>query len=446
MSLLVYTPVINSRVEYTMKLVLGTLLNIEYKITSDIEQYKAFEGARLNYNNRQVVEGECWIIPAGLLNERGVNSHQIKVIEYADTKAFFPVFGKGASMPFDLFSATFFMVSRYEEYLPHMRDEHGRFSAFSSFAYQNNFLQSPVVNLWAKELARILVELHPALYIPGTRYQFIPTIDIDAAWAFKHKGLFRTIGGFLKDIKALDMESFSKRYKVMIGTGKDPFDTYDLMHSIHKRFNLHPLFFILYAGYEQYDKNTPVNSTAFQLMIKWLDDEGTVGIHPSYASNDDETLLVREIEGLSEILHREITISRQHFLKLTMPDTYRNLLAHDIAHDFTMGFAAQTGFRAGICTSFKWYDIEMERATNLVIHPFMLMDGTLRDYMKIDADEAMRHIRPLIDTVRSVGGTFISLWHNESLSNWRRWEGWVGVYEQMLEYATSVRGREGERE
>lgn len=419
-----------------MKLVFEGLLRIDYRLTTNLEQYNEFHGARLCYNNRQIVEGECWIIPSGLLNERGVNSHQIKIIEFAGTKAIFPVFGKGASLPFDIFSATFYMVSRYEEYLPHIRDEHGRFSAFSSYAYQNGFLQSPVVNLWTIELGKVLHELYPTLNIPGTRYEFIPTIDIDAAWAFKHKGLFRTFGGFLKDIKALDFDSFRRRYRVMFGLEKDPFDTYQLMHDIHKRYGLHALFFILYAEYEQYDKNTPVNSTAFQLMIKWLDDEGIVGIHPSYASNNNEALLVKELNGLSEILHREVSISRQHFLKLVMPDTYRNLLAHDIAHDFTMGFAAQTGFRAGICNSFKWYDIEMERSTSLTIHPFMLMDGTLRDYLKVDANEAMNHIRPLIDTVKSVGGTFISLWHNESLSNWRRWEGWVKVYEEMLEYGT----------
>jgi hypothetical protein len=100
-----------------------------------------------------------------------------------------------------------------------------------------------------------------------------------------------------------------------------------------------------------------------------------------------------------------------------------------------MGFAATPGFRAGICTSFLWYDLESEVATKLRIHPFAVMDGTLLDYMKLDFQSAIEFVKPLIDEIKNVGGTFISLWHNESLSDDKRWKGWVKVYEEMLEYA-----------
>lgn len=137
------------------------------------------------------------------------------------------------------------------------------------------------------------------------------------------------------------------------------------------------------------------------------------------------------------MLKREITASRQHFLKLNLPYTYRQLLDQDIQMDFTMGFAAEPGFRAGICTPFFWYDLEAEVATSLRVYPFALMEGTLRDYMNLDADEALKTIQQIVDEVKKVGGTFISLWHNESLSDQKRWKGWVRVYEQMLELAAA---------
>ena len=133
----------------------------------------------------------------------------------------------------------------------------------------------------------------------------------------------------------------------------------------------------------------------------------------------------------------DISASRQHFLKIAMPATYRNLIENDITDDYTMGFAARPGFRAGICSTFKWYDLESEVVTNLNIHPFAIMDGTLRDYMKVDASEAMNHIRPLIDEVKNTNGTFISLWHNESLSDEGRWKGWVDIYRDLIHYATA---------
>lgn len=433
--ILLYSPLKSSRLKYITGIMLGDLLGLSLKITTDEEVYRAYVGPRICYHTRQIAENSIHIGASGLLDERGINPHQLNLIDYAGSKALFPVYGKDTALPFDVFSAAFYVVSRYEEYLPYIRDVHGRFSAFSSLAWQKGFLQVPVVNLWAKELGKILTSRFPELQIKTPVYKFVPTIDIDAAWAFLHKGFYRSVGGFLKDIAALDPEGVKTRFRCLIKQQKDPFDNYGLMHSLHHQYHLSPKFFILFADYDQYDKNTPIYNVSFQRLIKGLSDEGEVGIHPSYASNTNESNLGREIQALSEVMHREVTSSRQHFLKIQHPDTYRNLLSHDITDDYTMGFAAQTGFRAGMCTTYPWYDLEMERVTGLRIHPFAVMDGTLGDYMEIDAGSAMHHIRPLVDVVRSVGGTFISLWHNESLSDWRRWKGWQRVYEEMLDYA-----------
>jgi hypothetical protein len=138
---------------------------------------------------------------------------------------------------------------------------------------------------------------------------------------------------------------------------------------------------------------------------------------------------------LSKVLNRQITKSRQHFLKLDLPHTYRNLIDLDITDDYTMGYASEIGFRASICSSFYFYDLELDIETNLKIHPFAFMEGTLRDYLNIHADKALNHIKPLIDEVKAVNGTFICLWHNESLSNQYRWVGWQEVYEQTIKYA-----------
>jgi hypothetical protein len=97
-----------------------------------------------------------------------------------------------------------------------------------------------------------------------------------------------------------------------------------------------------------------------------------------------------------------------------------------------MGYAAQPGFRASICSSFNFFDLDMDTETKLRVHPFTFMEGTLRDYMDVNASKAMTLIKPLIDEVKAVNGTFISLWHNESLSNTGRWLGWDKVYEDMI--------------
>lgn len=433
---LIYSATLTNRLRYITQLILTDLLGLKISFTTDVQEYLAHDGARICYHNQQLAEDrELIIVPCGLLSEKGINSHQLKFIDFEGSKAFFPVYSRLSPLPFDLFAAAFYMVSRYEEYLPYIRDEHGRIAPASTIAYQQGFLKVPVVNCWAASLKNLLATNFPDLRFRTAVFRFEPTIDIDAAWAYRNKGLIRTIGGYLKDLKNGDFSEMRMRSKVLAGLEKDPFDTFALMHEIHQEYKLKPRFFILFANYGLNDKNIPVNNDRFQTLIKSLADYAHVGIHPSYASNKSPALLAKEIAGLGQVLKAEITESRQHFLMLSFPETYRNLINLDITGDYTMGFAGHTGFRAGICSPFKWYDLDAETITDLTLHPFALMEGTLRDYMKIDAGQAMDHIKPLIDEVKAVGGTFISLWHNESFSDQKRWAGWVEVYRAMLGYA-----------
>jgi hypothetical protein len=160
-----------------------------------------------------------------------------------------------------------------------------------------------------------------------------------------------------------------------------------------------------------------------------------MGIHPSYYTVENPDLLKTEIENLEKVLNVDIHRSRQHFLRLVLPDTYQNLIENDIEDDFTMGYAALPGFRAGICDTYNFYNLDLETETKLRIHPFAVMDGTLNDYLKLSPDGAIKKIEQLMNEVKKVNGTFISLWHNEALSDEKRWKGWRKVYESMLESA-----------
>lgn len=431
---LVFTEKPTNRIRYTFNLFLRELLNVPFKLTSSREEFNSFEGAKFSYGKKPL-ENELFFGSVNLLFERGISNIELQFIESEGNPAFFPVYQKESAMSFDPFAAGFYLVSRYEEYLPYRKDEHGRFSASESLAYQKSFLHKPMINIWAITIGEILKHKFPGFSYPGTKYQFIPTIDIDAAWAFKKKGVLRTLGGFANAFSNLHFASVVHRTKVLTGLQPDPFDTYEFQFELQKKYKLNPIYFILFADYGLNDKNIPVENRAFKNLIKSLSDYAEVGIHPSYNSNSSTRKLKDEIERLSKVLKREVTKSRQHFLKLQLPYTYRNLINLDITDDYTMGFAAQPGFRASICTPFNFYDLDMDSETILKVHPFTLMEGTLRDYMGINAAQAMQYIKPLIAEVKAVNGTFISLWHNESLGNEGRWKGWSAVYEEMIKEA-----------
>ena len=66
----------------------------------------------------------------------------------------------------------------------------------------------------------------------------------------------------------------------------------------------------------------------------------------------------------------------------------------------------------------------------------MLMDVTLKNYMELTVEEAMEATLEIIQQVKQVNGELISLWHNESLSEYGVWKGWSKVYEQLIKNAT----------
>ena len=432
--LLVYTHKITHRNKYIFNLLFKDILGIDFKLSTDSEEFKLNKGAKLSYTNSPIGD-ELFFVSRNLLFETGITEQNISVFEFKNNKVFFAT-GKASVFPFDIFAASFYLVSRYEEYLPHIRDEHDRFDAKDSLAFMNGFLQKPLINIWAGWIKETLIKKFPELIFPKKKYEFISTIDIDNAYAYREKGFARTIGGYLKSLSTFNFPELVRRTHVLLGKEKDPYDTYDFQLEILKRYKLKSIYFFLLGDYGINDKNLPIESKEFQSLIKMLGDYADIGIHPSYGSNKNREQLKKEVSRLSKVLHRDITKSRQHFLKLTLPETYRNLIDLDITDDYTMGFASQVGFRASICSTFNFYDLDNEVETKLRIHPFVIMEGTLKYYMNVRPEDAMQKIKPLIDEVRAVDGVFISLWHNDTINNQNIWKGWQTVYEEMVKYAT----------
>lgn len=434
--LLIYTHKITHRNKYIFNLLFKDILGINFMLTSDITLFKAHTEEKISYTNNPVGD-ELFFVSRNILFETGINEQNITVFEYNQHPAFFAT-GKQSAIPFDVFASSFYLVSRYEEYLPHIRDSHDRFNPKDSLAYKHDFLQKPLIDIWAKWIKELMERKFPSIQFPEKKYAFVSTIDIDNAYAYREKGFTRSVGGYLKSIFKFNFSELTERTKVLLGMQKDPYDTYSFQLEMLKKYKFKSIYFFLLGDYGVNDKNLPVESKKFQALIKMLGDYAEVGIHPSYGSNKSKEQLKKEVMRLSKVMHRDITTSRQHFLKLTLPETYRNLIDLDITDDYTMGYASLVGFRASICTPFNFYDLDNELETNLKVHPFAIMEGTLKYYMNIPPEDAMRYIKPLIDEVKSVNGTFISLWHNDTLNDQKMWKGWKSIYEQMVVYAAST--------
>lgn len=411
------------------------LLGLDFEITDDKIYFQDSAQAKFSYNQFAIGD-ELFFQSTELLFETDIKAQNINVFEWHNLKVFYKTIELSA-LPFDVFAASFYLVSRYEEYLKYNPDKHGRFTATDSTAYKNNFLQQPLVNHFALELKKLLANNFPQLVFNETKFHFISTIDIDNAYAYKGKGLYRTAGAFARSSLKFDFTDLRLRFNTLSGKKPDPFDTYQYYFELQKQNQFKTIFFFLMGDFTAHDKNLPHTSATFQALIKSVAAIHEVGIHPSYSSNKKPTQLAIEIERLNKITTKKTTKSRQHFLKMEMPYTYQKLISAGITEDYTMGYADQVGFRASICNSFYFFDLSKNEITNLKLLPFAVMDATLNNYMKLSPDEAIKVSKKLIDEVKSVNGTFISLWHNETLSETGIWNGWRKVFEAIIQLSNT---------
>lgn len=374
-------------------------------------------------------------VPYGLLSEVNIRETILSEIKFAswDTSQCFFYTGTN-EMPYDLFSATFFLTSRYEEWLDHTPDIHQRYSAESSILFKNNVLDEPLVNQWALQFMKVLSAYFPELAFKPRQFSYISTIDIDITWKYRNKGFLRSLLGFAKDVLKRQWGDVKERVEIIARRKPDPFFNFDWQIDFHQLKNIKTQYFIQLGNYGSFDKNTNHKNKELMALIKKLDaaPNTNVGIHPSYASNSKNGRVQEEIRRLNDILGKETSVSRQHFLMHKMPYTYRNLLQLGITEDHTMGYSTHLGFRAGIAAPFYWYDLHNNQSTALLLVPFCSMDITPLHYYGENMDEAIVTLRNLMKKVKAIGGLYVSLWHNDSLGERDRWRGWRKVYEAMI--------------
>lgn len=434
--LLIYTPRLTNRTGYTLNVLFKHLLRAEFSITTDNGYFEQYDGPKLCYGPKRVGDG-LFIKSCGLLTSTSIEDQEPRATQIDGQWTLFPVHGRDIDFGFDLLAATFYMVSRYEEYLPHSEDEHGRFTADQSLAVKAGFIDQPVVDQWAVMLRDKLTERYPDIGLTPRSYHMVQTVDIDAAWCYLHKGVFRTVTGLLRDLFARrDYTEVNRRIRVLCHREDDPFDTFDYIIEQHKKVPGSRLqFFALLADYGQYDKPSNHLNPYTRDLLQHLDDYAHMGIHPGYYSLEEPRRIDIESKRLEDILHRPIFRSRYHFLRLKLPASYRMLLHAGIKDDYTMGYSETIGFRAGISVPYPFYDLDRDMETVLTIHPFCVMDTTLQKYMRQTPEEAVATYGRLVETVRKVGGDFCCILHNQNLSEFFGWQGWRKVYEKMLDIA-----------
>lgn len=432
--ILIYTEKSSPRVRYAFRQLLGSYLGLKLSFCEFADEYDAYQGPKICYtfsarSSGLFFEATAWMFSSSIEKVDDTLTQTtggLLPFAFASQNSFFP---------FDIIAASFYLLSRYEEYLPFQADAIGRFTSDSSILSKMGKLEEPVIEQWALCIEALLRKEYPQLKTGKPSYRFIPTYDIDVAYAYKGRPLWLSLAGYLRSLASGKVREMYRRTLTLTGRMTDPYDVYAFLDQEHKKAALDPVVFFLVGERGKKDKNLNPRHKVVSRLIRQLSEEVKTGLHPSFASNHIPGRLSSEKALLEEVSGYRIQRSRQHYLKLKVPDTYHALLQLGIMEDYTMGYAERVGFRAGTSRPFPFFDLERNTESSLMIHPFAVMDGSLREYMGLSPEEALNICSRIIENVRASNGTFVSLWHNSSLSENKEWEGWKSMYIKMMSIA-----------
>lgn len=427
-TIVVYSAETSNRLKYVLDWLLKERLQLTYSITND-ERETVDLPFFISYG--KVLPNSISVPDMGLLWGKGFPQCDIAIGTWKELPVLFAAPSAEYTLSFDLFSALFFLLSRYEEYDQYTPDKHGRYPAVNSILYKNGWLQRPVADEWVTAFRKEMQAVS-GMNIPGTYFLFQPTYDIDMAYSHLHKGVTRIVGAYIRAIMKMDVGQISERTQVLKNRQKDPYDSFRWLRQLHKEFDIKPLYFILAAfKTTAFDKNIHPQHPAMMRVIKNVARDGVIGIHPSYYSDEDDKAN-KEKKMLEHITGNSIRISRQHYIRLKTPATYRLLMKNGITNDYSMGYGSHLGFRAGTGNSFLWYDLEQEVITPLRIHPFCFMDTTAHFEARLSASEAMEQLEAMSKLSEKTGSTLVTVFHNFSLGTAGEWKGWRNAYEHFI--------------
>jgi peptidoglycan/xylan/chitin deacetylase (PgdA/CDA1 family) len=333
----------------------------------------------------------------------------------------------------DIFGSCFFMLSRYEEIVKGEADPYGRFPASASLAFQEGFLERPIVNEYVEVLWNCMKMLWPWLSRKQRQFRVRPSHDMDAPFLYRYmsfrgilrmcfhdvvqrKSIYRAIGDFLEwiRIKAGNIEA-------------DPYNTFAQIMSISERHGLTSAFYLICDHSDsQKDGDYSPFQKDIRRILRSINKRGhEIGLHASFHTYLSKEQTKREFEILRKVcamegITQEAWGSRQHYLRWSAAHTLANLSSAGVDYDTSLSFADHIGFRTGICHEYTAFDLINRRALPIKERPLCAMECTIIDkaYMGLGHGEAaFERIMRLVDKCRKYKGDFTLLWHNSRLQD-----------------------------
>ncbi|KAF0279732.1 MarR family transcriptional regulator [Spiribacter aquaticus] len=337
------------------------------------------------------------------------------------------------ALPVDIFGSAFFMLSRYEELVTPDRDEHDRFAAWASMAYQEGFLERPLVDEYVEILWEAMRSLWPGIERRWSKASTQVTCDVDSPFCFDGslKKTVRRVGGDL-----LKRRSPSNAARTVVGAWFARKGDYHLdphrnglqyIMDVNEQADRSVAFYFIAEKTDpRLDKPVSLDDPRMRHLLQEIHARGhEIGLHPGYNTFRHPDAMARSVKTLRRVMaeegiDQEKIGGRQHFLRWETAITPRLWDENGLDYDSTLNYADRPGFRCGTSREYPLYDLKKGCALRVRERPLIVMECSViaKRYMALGyGDEALAVMERCRDISHRFGGNFTLLWHNSHLDS-----------------------------
>ncbi|KQM79183.1 hypothetical protein ASE74_01035 [Pedobacter sp. Leaf216] len=419
MHLIIFSNILTPRIKYIFNFIFKDILKAEVEFTGNSQYFLQSDQVKISYGE-QPLGAELFFKSTPLLFSNKLEELKPKSISFGEYQVPFPV--EDSTLPFDIFAASFFIVTRYEEYL-HQQVTDEAFKPSKSYQHKWRILERPIIDEWALMIKSIIRKKHPEFKFHEKKFQQQPTIHFSLPPNIPDGFLNRTKFVFSALFKK-ENNYLSSKFDVLTGIGINNEKVLEETNNIFAKKKNKPLYFADFP-------DVPIEYLRISGISQLLANQ-SLGLLRPCASDVQKKVEIKE--GLSKLkkIHPNIVPSSSQQLEvLKFPICYLNILNSGITADYSMGYSNVPGFRAGTCTAFSWYDLQLEKVTPLLVNSYCLTDYILQFLPHQDATKILRWY---IDSVKVVNGTFYSSWHLKSLANHPKYKKLKLLFAEMMSY------------
>ena len=344
----------------------------------------------------------------------------------------------------DIISSAFYFLSCWQEYVEGVSPEHGgRYDYKKSLQYLYDFAEVPVVDIYSRIFSVGLERALVGFKRESSTFTLSLSHDIDYFDFWTRKQLYSIYG---HNLQKFQISPLSAIYK---GLGHlftkqfawKPEKVLERIYQKEERLKCQSTSFIMVKSDGKDERQAYFSDAVQREKIKRVYANRPVGLHGSVGASFDLAKLTEEI-NLLKSAGFEVKGYRNHYLCFDYQKSFSILEQAGIEYDCTLGFWETIGYRAGTSMPFYPYNIEEERAFNVLEIPLIAMDVSLFSpkAMNLSYHQAKLRLFSLIYKAATMNTHVSLLWHNNSF-DFIDYPLWGRLYWEAIKYAKKLGGQ-----